>query len=464
MADDKWLEAAIPAIKSFLRVHVEAEQQPGASIAVALHGRVVFAEAVGFADLSSGEPLTTKHAFRVASHSKSFASAAIAKLRDMSKLNLDTRAGDIVPELHPDVAAATIEQLLSHTAGLIRDGPDAGQWSDLHGFLTKAELLKDLGAKPIIDSSQRFKYSNHGFGLLGLIVESVTGESFKDWTAREIVATFGLKETAPDFAMLPAGTPFARGHTGRQLLGRRLVVPADNSANAMASAGGFCSTPSDLARFFSQLSPTAASSPFSASTRRHLTRRLWKLPLSSGDAFYGLGLSHGSAAGWQHFGHGGAFQGTLSRTMSCPEPGITVSAAVNSLDGKPDELCTGVLSILARCRKGGKAQWEGAEDWAGTWWSIWRAAELVPLAGGKIVVASPAAADPMDEATEIEVDNGAGDVGRIVEAGGYASFGEPARLVRDQDGKVVEMWLGGGRYVREDKMKAELLGKYKAQA
>ncbi len=65
---------------------------------------------------------------------------------------------------------------------------------------------------PVIDAGTRLKYSNHGFGLIGLIIEAITGESYADFLKREIIDAAGLTETTADMP-LPRGTPFARGHT-----------------------------------------------------------------------------------------------------------------------------------------------------------------------------------------------------------------------------------------------------------
>ena len=149
------------------------------------------------------------------------------RLREQGKLKLDDAAGDYVEGLHADVARATIAQLLSHSAGIIRDGEDAGQFLDRRPYLNEAELRAELKLPLIIAPSTRMKYSNHGFGLLGLIIKAITGEPYAKWIKREIVDAAGLGETTPDMP-LKRGTPFARGHTGRILLGRRLVIPGDN--------------------------------------------------------------------------------------------------------------------------------------------------------------------------------------------------------------------------------------------
>ena len=114
---DRWLAAALDYIPRWLDFQMQASQQPGCIIAIAHRGNVVLERAFGTANLGTGEALTPRHRFRVASHSKSFTAAGIMKLREQRKLKLDDAAGDYVEGLQRDVARATIAQLLSHTRG-----------------------------------------------------------------------------------------------------------------------------------------------------------------------------------------------------------------------------------------------------------------------------------------------------------------------------------------------------------
>src|SRR5215470_17103965 len=144
-----------------------------------------------------GTPLTPRYRFRVASHSKSFTAAGIMKLRDKDKLRLDVRVG-----------------------------PDGGQFLDRRPFLNAKELRAQLTTAPAIEPNTRFKYSNHGYGLVGFVIEAVTGEPYLSWIKREIVDAAGLDETFPDVP-LPQGTPLACGHSSKLPLGRRVVIPGD---------------------------------------------------------------------------------------------------------------------------------------------------------------------------------------------------------------------------------------------
>jgi len=320
---DRWLKAALDYMPSWLEYQVHRWQQPGCVIAVAHRGKVVLEKAFGTASLATGAAFTPRHRFRIASHSKSFTAAGILKLREQGKLKLDDPVGTYVKTLHPAIARATLSQLLSHSAGIVRDGPDAGQFVESRPFAGTEELLHDLRAPPIIDAGTRLKYSNHGYGLLGLVIAAVAGEPYRTWIKRQIVDPAGLKETLPDMP-LPRGTPFARGHSSIMPLGRRLVIPGDYSTNAIGPAGGFVSTAADTALFFNQLSPGAAKSVLSVASRREMTRRQWRNPHASLEGYYGLGTMSGTIGGWDWFGHGGGLLGYISRTVTVPAHDLTV--------------------------------------------------------------------------------------------------------------------------------------------
>ncbi len=134
MALPPWLPPALDYAEQWLGYQMRASETPGCSFAVAHQGRVVLERAFGHADLGAGTKLTPRHRFRVASHSKSFTAAAILKLRERGLLKLDDTVGAYVEGLHPDIADATIAQLLSHSAGIFRDGTDCGYWNDRAPF------------------------------------------------------------------------------------------------------------------------------------------------------------------------------------------------------------------------------------------------------------------------------------------------------------------------------------------
>jgi len=449
-----WLRSASDYICEWLEFQLTASQQPGCIIAIVHRGEIVAERAFGVANLDTGEKLAPRHRFRIASHSKSFTSAGILKLREQRKLRLDDPVGQYVRALHPKVAETTLAQVLSHSAGLTRDGADSGQFIDRRDYLNAEELLAELRQPPAIEPNTRFKYSNHGFGLLGLVVEAITGQSYASWIKREIIDTAGLKETQVDMP-LSKGVPFARGHLRRYPAGRRVVIPGDNPTRAIASAAGIVSTAADTARFFIQLAPNAKRSVISAAGRREMTRKHWRIPQSF-EAYYGLGVAVGQTDGWDWFGHGGGFQGYLSRTVVIPACEVSMTLLSNSIDGGAPFWLDGCMQILRAFQTRGMPD-RRLRDWAGRWWTLWGATDLVPM-GNRVMVANPQFNNPFMDASEIEVTGR--DRGRIVSANGYGSHGEKVRRSRSKAGTVTDIWLAGVNVRRENSVAAEIERRY----
>ena len=451
---DPWLRSAVDYMCDWLEFQVMASQQPGCIIAVAYRGEIARERAFGVANLDTGEKLTPRHRFRIASHSKSFTSAGIMKLRDQRKLRLDDPVGQYVDALHRQVAETTIAQLLSHSAGLTRDGADSGQFIDRRDYLHTRELMAELQEPAAIEPNTRFKYSNHGFGLLGLLIEAVTGERYATWIKREIIDAVGLKETLPDMP-LAKGVPFARGHLRRQPVGQRFVLPGDNPTHAIGSAAGIVGTAADTARFFAQLAPNAKRSVISAASRREMTRKHWRIPQIF-EAYYGLGVNIGQTDGWDWFGHGGGFQGYLSRTVVIPASEISITLLSNSIDGGAPFWLDGCMQILRAFKTRGAPE-RRLRDWAGRWWTIWGAVDLVPM-GNRVIAASPHFNNPFMDAAEIEITGR--DKGRIVAASGYGSHGETIRRSRGKSGAVTDIWLAGVNLKPEKAIVAEIERRY----
>lgn len=455
MAD--WLTPALAYVPQWIAHQRRITEMPGIAVAVAKEGKLVLDQAFGVANLATGEALTPKHLFRVASHSKTFTAVGIMRLLEAGRLRLDDAAGQYVQGLHPEVAKATIAQLLSHTAGIIRDGEDTGQWADRRPFLNETELRAALAEAPVIPANTRMKYSNHAFGLAGLVIAAVTGEGYNDWIAREVVKRAGLENTFPDAPVGPK-VKTSRGHSSKWAVGERLVIPADNCTHALASATGFLSTAGDLARFYATLDPAAPRSILSAASRREMMRRHWAIPDTPGERAYGLGTIHGRVGDWELVGHSGGFQGVKTQTATIPSQKLTVSVLTNAADGNPQLLLEGVVHILRAFATHG-APGKATAGWGGRWWSLWDAVDLVPM-GDAVFVAVPGQANPFADVTELKVTGP--DTAAIRKAGGFGSHGEAARLVRGRGGKVSAVVLAGGKLVDEAAIGKELRARYAA--
>jgi D-alanyl-D-alanine carboxypeptidase len=202
------LKEALAYVDSWLDYRVWKLRTPGAQAAVWFDGRIQFSKAYGVSNLDTGEPLTTEHLFRVASHSKTFTATAMMQLVEADKLRLDDRAGSWIPELAQagsPLADVTVRELASHSAGIIRDGVDSSYWAHGRLFPDQAELL-DIASREgnIRQPEATFKYTNIGYSLLGMIVGKAAGGKIvslfaggmKAWPIEDYRAMSGVLQSA----------------------------------------------------------------------------------------------------------------------------------------------------------------------------------------------------------------------------------------------------------------------------
>jgi hypothetical protein len=139
-----------------------------------------------------------------------------------------------------------------------------------------------------------------------------------------------------------------------------------------------------------------------------------------------------------------------------PAHGIAVSVLCNALDSAPGLWLDGILHILSRFKLEG-APTAKVRDWTGRWWGGWGAVDLVPM-GDKVVVAAPGMATPFLKVSELAVTGR--DKARIVQAGAYASYGEPVQRIRSKNGKVTAIHASSGRMLSEAALARELTARY----
>jgi hypothetical protein len=158
--------------------------------------------------------------------------------------------------------------------------------------------------------------------------------------------------------------------------------------------------------------------------------------------------------------HGGGLQGYISFTCVVPERELTVCILANASDGWAGFWAEGAVHILRMFATRG-APSERVSDWAGRWWTLWGAADLVPV-GDLVLIANPYIGKPFVDATKIGITDR--DEGRITLANGYSSHGEQVRRTRDANDAVAEVCLAATRFVPEAQAAAETESRYAARS
>lgn len=440
--DERLLLDAVAYIDRWVAYRQRTLAVPGIAIAVAHRGRVVLSSAHGLADLERGIALTTDHVFRVASHSKMFTATAVMQLVEQGRLSLDERAGGRLPWLPAgpgQTGRATVRQLLSHSAGVIRDGDDGGFWQVDRDFPDAGELRELLVSTPLVLlPNERFKYSNFGYGLLGMLVEAVSGEPYNAHVRRNVVDRLGLRSTGPelDDAALER---LATGYSGRHYGLERLPF-AHLDTGALSPATGFHSTAEDLCRF--------AAAHFMGNeelltdeSKREMQHELWSV--EGTPASYGLGLDVQKVGERRLVGHAGGFPGFITNTRFDPVEQLVVVALTNAAAGPAHDLVTGMVGLIDRAMRAApadEATASGLDRFTGRFWSYSGATDVLRL-GDQLLAVGPEGPNPVDPVLELAVEGP--DELRITAAPGFASPGERVRYTFAGDGSVEQVRLAG---------------------
>ena len=136
--------------------------------------------------------------FKIASISKLYEAAALAKLVADNQLSLSSTLVDLIPEVDGRIEFAdeiTLEMLVQHRSG-ISDfvyRPGIEDMDPNESYLTTLSLIYDLPAE--FKPNKRYQYSNTNFLLLGEIMDRALGYSHHDYINAEILIPNGLMNT-----------------------------------------------------------------------------------------------------------------------------------------------------------------------------------------------------------------------------------------------------------------------------
>lgn len=216
------------------------------NILVGQPGGVILSKGYGVANRGPKPRYTPSTLVQIGSNVKDFTKLAIYQLVEAGRLQLNDSLGKFVSGLSPDKRAITVTQLLQHTGGL-----PLGVANDDFP-LTREEMLKRLRDTPLKSSPGATRsYSNLGYALLGLIIESVTRQSYDAYVAAHILSPLGLTQTGTYLPKFDQDL-IAHGFNGDTDIGSILDQPHDKDGHlwALRANGGYLSTLDDMYRFY----------------------------------------------------------------------------------------------------------------------------------------------------------------------------------------------------------------------
>jgi CubicO group peptidase (beta-lactamase class C family) len=213
---------------------------------VARNGVPVFYRAYGFADRDRKIPNTTSTRFNLGSINKTFTQAAIRQLVQAAKLSMTDTLGKFFPDYpQPVTRGATIEQLLTHRAGVADFFGSDFNNAPKSGFASNADYFSFVSARPpLFAPGERNQYCNGCYIALGAIVEKVSGMPYEKYVAENVFRRAGMTSTGYPRSDRPE-PGMAQGYTRRTADGTLGNNVAMHGVAGSAAGGGY-STALDL--------------------------------------------------------------------------------------------------------------------------------------------------------------------------------------------------------------------------
>lgn len=313
---------------------------PGAAVAVAKDGKVIFEKGYGSAELEYNIPITSGTVFHIASVSKQFTAFSILLLEKEGKLSINDDIRKYIPEVPDFGKVITLNHLVHHTSGL-RD-----QWELL--AMAGWRLDDNISTEQILRLVSRQKelnfnpgdqemYCNTGFTLLAEVVARVSGMSFADFTRTHIFEPLKMTHTLfyddCEKLVMNRAYSFRSDSTG---------FKKSNLNYSTVGATSLFTTATDLCLWAMNFEkPVVGKEIIGKMAERGV--------LNNGDTIdYAMGQVKGEYKGLKMFMHGGADAGYRTQLIRIPDEHFSVNVLSNMASFNPWALATKITDIYLK--------------------------------------------------------------------------------------------------------------------
>ena len=320
------LEATRRALRHRIYTYQADARIPGMYAAVTRNARIAHGVGVGSADLERPADKPTEHTrFQIASITKTFTAVLVMALRDAGKLDLADPVERHIPESRH--TGITIRQMLGHTTGMQRE-PIGDVWDTLEPIAPDELVAGWNEAEQVLQTGDRFHYSNLVFSMLGEVVARIEGRSWADSLQARILDPLEMRATSLSDDAASSRPYYVPPHTDVPV-----VEPVLDIA-ALAPAGGLRSSALDLATWLGFLAdPT--DEVLSSDTLEEMCRPQLISDTTGWQAAWGLGLLLVRDGERTYVGHPGGMPGQVTCALVERESGTGAVGLLNA-PPKPD--------------------------------------------------------------------------------------------------------------------------------
>lgn len=334
-------------LDSWLQYRTEQDGLSGFVVAIRQNEKLIYEQTFHSSDIE--QTLQPSTLFNIGSQAKLLTAALVLQAAERGDLALDDSVVKFVPWLtnhqDPRMKLLTIEQLLWHGAGLLRDGLDADYWQFIKPFPDKLALRTLVLDSPLVlRSGYKLKYSNLGYALLGEVLSKATGMEYATLIKKHLAQPLGLESLTVRLSPR-AKQRVAPGYTERVgVIRGQLAINLDTKA--FAPVVGCYATASDMTKLVSEI--VSGTTLLSSDIQHRLisgNRAHW-LPEEQRGSDYGLGVISQTVAGKTIVGHSGMMIAHGSATYTDPITKTTVAVLSTSRQVPVNQILLGIFEVL----------------------------------------------------------------------------------------------------------------------
>ncbi len=166
------------------------------NVLVARQGKIIYQQALGYADYNTKRMLNDSSVFELASVSKQFTAMGIIILKERRRLSYDDNVKKFFPDFPYD--NITIRNLLTHTSGLPSYEDQFEKYWDRKKIAFNKDVLEMLKQRKdtlFFKPGAKWKYSNTGYAVLASVIEKVSGISYNEFMTKNIFEPLGMTHT-----------------------------------------------------------------------------------------------------------------------------------------------------------------------------------------------------------------------------------------------------------------------------
>ncbi|WP_051189631.1 serine hydrolase [Daejeonella oryzae] len=303
------------------------------SVLIAQNGKVLLNQGYGFKSISDSIPNDANTIYQIGSVTKQFTAAAILKLQEEKKLNVQDKISKYFPDF-PKGDSITIEHLLTHTSGIFNYTNDpVFMQSQAVKPITEEKMIALFKNKPLnFAPGSKMSYSNSGYMLLGYIIQKLSKKPYEQAIREIIFNPLNMNSSGFDFTHFN-NKDKATGYFSISQNGNIPATIVDSTVSY--AAGAIYSTTADLYKWHKGLMSNEIVSKNSID--KAYTPYLNK---------YGYGWGIDSIYGKRLISHGGGIFGFTSNVARVTEDDIFIVMLNNFGNSNLGHITKDGLAIL----------------------------------------------------------------------------------------------------------------------